>query len=133
MSGSIDIFTHTFKARTALAKFSAVEHNTNEDLAVSQHTNPTRYGIGIVQRDVRSGQSAPVLLVGITRFLAGAAVVRGQPLIAAGSGFLSGVASGTAVASTTCIVGRALTSAASGMIGLANVQPQIVAISGTVF
>lgn len=106
----IDLFQVTFKAANGLSKFHAVGQSAADDYTVA---NTGTEALGIVQRDVASGQSAPVMLHGISRGVVGASVTRGQRVTNGGSGFLVAATSG---AIPTPVLGRALTSAASGMI-----------------
>lgn len=119
MSSVIDLFQVTFKAEHPLAKFTAVALSTAQDYGVTQvpfdsNSLNGQAAFGIVQRDVRSGQSAPIMLHGISRAIVGGAVTRGAKLVAATSGFLVAATSGAAAPQG--IIGDAFTSAASGMI-----------------
>lgn len=115
----IDLFQVTFRAEHPLAQFSAVALSTAQDYGATQvpfdsNSLNGQTAFGIVQRDVRSGQSAPVMLHGVSRAIAGAAIVRGAKVGAVASGFLTTVTSGAAAVAG--VLGDAFTSAASGMI-----------------
>lgn len=121
----IDLFQVTFRAEHPLAKLTAVAYSTAQDYGVTQvpfdsNSLNGQGPAGIVQRDVRSGQSAPVMLHGVSRAIVGAAVVRGAKLVAVTSGFLTTATSGAAAPQQ--IIGDALTSAASGMIAHVHIR-----------
>ena len=129
----IDLFQVTFRAEHPLAKFSAVAPSIAQDYGVTQvPLNPSSLStvgaFGIVQRDVASGQSAPVMLLGISRGLMGLPTVRGQRVTGTTSGFIIPVTSGAAAA--THGLGQAFTSAASGMIGHVYLRPEFTGSSG---
>lgn len=121
----IDLFQVTFKAAHRIAKFSSVALGTAEDYGVTQAGS---IAVGIAQRDANSGQSVPVMLHGISRGLVGAAVVRGSRVVQTTSGFIITATSGAAA--STPILGKALTSAASGMIAHIFIQPSFNGNSG---
>lgn len=108
----IDLFQVPFRAAHTLSKFVAAAAGNGDGAYLA--TLADSGAIGIVQRDVASGQSAPVMLHGISRALAGLAVTAGQRVTATTSGYIVPVTSGAAAA--THILGTALTGAASGMI-----------------
>lgn len=121
----VDLFQITFKAEHPLAKFSAVALSTAQDYGATQvpfdsNSLNGQGAFGIVQRDVRSGENAPVMLHGISRALVGAAVTRGAKLIATTSGFLITATSGAAAPGS--VIGDAFTSAASGMIAHVHIR-----------
>lgn len=107
----IDLFDVTFKAAHTIRKFTGVAQSASADYLVTQADS---HSIGIAQRDANSGQSIPVMLHGVSRALAGLAVTRGSRVTTATSGFIVPVTSGAAL--TSPVLGRALISAASGMI-----------------
>lgn len=122
----LDLFDVSFKAAHALAKFSAVAPGNGDGAYLA--TQADSAAIGVVQRDVNSGQSAQVMLHGITRALAGAAVTAGQRITATTSGFTVPVTSGAAA--PTHILGDALTGAASGMIYHLHINRRFAGNSG---
>lgn len=130
----IDLFQVSFRATHPLAKFSAVAPVAADGAygATQVPLNPSSLNgvgaIGVVQRDVGSGQSAPVMLHGITRALAGAAITAGARVVATTSGFLVSATSGSAGRSD--ILGDALTSVASGMIFHLHINRRVVTASG---
>lgn len=125
MSTNVNLFEITFAAVRGIGQYRVVTQGA-ADFSVN-YGDPAQV-LGVSQRDVNSGQSAQVQLFGITRVLVGAAVTRGAPLVAqSGTGFaIAGVASGGA-GQTAAVFGRALTSAASGMLASVFVHGPVFA------
>jgi len=130
----IDLFQVSFRAAHPVAQLSAVAPVAADGAygATQIPLNPSSLNgigaIGVAQRDTNSGQSVPVMLHGITRALAGAAVVAGARISATTSGYLVTATSGGA--GRVDVLGDALTSAASGMIFHLHINRRVVTASG---
>lgn len=125
MSAVIDLFDVAFKTNAQVRKFTGVALSTAADYTVTQADSQS---VGIAQRDAASGQNVPVMLHGVSRALTGIAVVRGNRVTTATSGFIVPVTSGAALPSP--ILGNALTSAASGMIAHVFINTSFTGQSG---
>lgn len=111
MSTNINLFDVTFDAARTIDQYAPVILTGAFQVGYGSGVRP----LGVAQRDVRSGQSVPVALLGITRVRVGAAVATNDTLVVqSGTGFAISAASGAAHISAP--LGRALTAAASGML-----------------
>jgi hypothetical protein len=130
----IDLFQVSFRAQHPLAKLTAVAPVAADgaygatQIPLDANSLNGVGAIGVVQRDVNSGQSAPVMLHGITRAIAGAAITAPARVTATASGYLVTATSGGAA--RVDILGDALTSAASGMIFHLHINRRVVTASG---
>jgi hypothetical protein len=121
----IDILTSTLKAVHPVKKYAAVDLHT---LDMGCIVTGSAF-FGVCQRDVvNSGEAAPIQTAGETNFLAGLAVTPGQRLTKAASGFLVPVTSGQAA--PTFVAGYALTTTASGMVGIMQIERYFNGTSG---
>lgn len=112
MSFSKVINSEPFVANSDLsaAKFRIVElHSTVGKVEIAA----ANQGYGVLQNEPKSGEHAAVATIGQTRCQAGAAITLGDRVTAANSGFATAVLSGAA--SPKRLIGRAITTAASGM------------------
>lgn len=121
MTIPLDIAMFPFTAVRGVGQYRIVDANTS-DFGVTYGSGGR--ALGVSQRDVNSGQTASVLLLGISRVIAGAAVTPGQYFTAqSGTGFALSVASGAAA---TLATGLVLTAAASGMIFQGFLSPTFI-------
>lgn len=121
MSTNVDLFVVTFRAVRTIDQFAPVTLGATD---FSADYGSAARPLGIAQRDVRSGDSVPIELYGISRCKVGAAVTRGDRLVVqSGTGFAISAASGAAHVGAPFAI--ALTSAASGMLASAFITPTL--------
>jgi len=89
-------------------------------------------GFGVVETHPKSGEAGTVATRGSTKAQAGGAVAVGDAVAAANSGFATGISSGAAAGQTLKILGRALTSAASGSVFTLNLDVPYTVDSGAI-
>lgn len=87
-------------------------------------------GFGILQNNPRSGEAATVSIYGQVKGIAAVAVAAGERLKTTSGGFLTPVGSAGNAASYV-MMGRALTTAASGGLVTLHLDPQVVINSGS--
>lgn len=87
-------------------------------------------GFGILQNNPKSAEAATVAVYGQSKAIAAVAVTAGQRLKPTSGGFLTPVGSAGNAASYV-MVGRALTTAASGQLMTIHLDPQVVINSGS--
>lgn len=87
-------------------------------------------GYGVLQNHPKSGENATVCVEGESRVVAGAAVTVGDYIAANSSGFAITVASGgTRRAGASLVMGRALSTAASGSVFTAAIDPFLISVA----
>ena len=128
MSWSQRLETITLKAAADLsaAKFKVVELDANGDVTIA---NNTALGVGILQNAPKSGEAATIAYDGFSRGLAAVAVTVGQH-VRNSSGWLTPIGSAGNYASHI-VIGRAMTTAASGGLLTVKLMMQLSVNSGS--
>ena len=115
--------TLTFKAESDLTgdQFKIVELTST---AHGVEVGAANEGFGVLQNHPRDNEAATVALAGITKVIVGAAVVVGDFLTSAATGWAISTDSGDATSRR--VFGRALTAASSGSLATMLIDKQLV-------
>ncbi|MEE8606702.1 MAG: capsid cement protein [Nitrospiraceae bacterium] len=113
--------TLTFKAAAPLQQFKIVELTA---VAHEVDLGAANEGYGVVQNEPLLGEAATVIVAGVTKVKVGAAVVVGDFITSAATGFAVSTDSGDATSRR--VFGRCLSAAASGGFSTIQIDKQIV-------
>lgn len=122
----VESITAKAAADLSASKFKVVELDANGDVTVAANTQSA---FGILQNQPKSGEAATVAIEGFSRALAAVAVTVGQ-FVKNSSGWVTPVGS-AGNAATYVLVGRAMTTAASGGLVTVRLMNQLVVNSGS--